>query len=125
MKALHGTAIYTGGGQYSVIGELDNGYWFAGDNWGCNIFSRDVREYDEENGDLAFYWNPWCVLHDVTYMFDTKDIYEMYEDFCKRLDAKEDGITDGYEEYSNYIPGEVCEMIDFSYFEKRDEEDKA
>ena len=121
MKALYGTAIYTGGGQYSVIGELDNGYWFCGCSDWCDIFNHDVREQHETEDDLGCFWNDWCEKYDVTDQFNAKEIFDMFEDFCKRLDAKEEGITNGYEEYSNYIPGEVCELIDFSYFERRDD----
>ena len=116
MKATHGTAIYTGGGIYVVIGELDNGLWFCGNNDWCGIFDEDTRTYDQENDDLACFWSDWCDQHEVKDV-NKKEVYAMFEDFCKRLDNKEDGITEGYEEFSNYAPGEVADYIDFSYFD--------
>ena len=114
MRATHGTAIYTGGGIYNVIGETDNGYWFFGGPDWCTIVDSDIRERDEENDCLACYYNNWLEKHEVN--VNAQEIYEMFEDFCRRLDAKESGITDGYEKYSNYAPGEVTDYIDFSEF---------
>ena len=115
MRATHGTAIYTGGGIYNVIGETDNGYWFFGGPDWCSIVDSDIREEDKENNnDLVCYYNDWLEKHEVK--VNVQEIYEMFEDFCRRLDAKEPGITDGYEEYSNYIPGEVTDYINFSEF---------
>ena len=116
MKALHGTAIYTGGGFYTVIGELDNDYWFCGNNDWCAIFDEDTRTWDNDNNGLACFWNDWCEMHEVK-DFDLKEVYAMLEDFCKRLDANEPDITKGYEKFSNYLPGEVTDHIDFSYFD--------
>lgn len=116
MKATHGTAIYTGGGLYIVIGELDNGLWFYGNSDWCAVYDEDTRAYDYENDGLACCWTDWCEKHEVKDV-DLKEVYAMFEDFCKRLDNKEEGITEGYEEFSNYAPGEVTDYIDFSYFD--------
>ena len=121
MKALHGTAIYTGGGLYVVIGELDNGLWFYGNYDWCAVFDEDIRTYDEVNHGLACFWNDWCEKHIVNDV-DVKEVYAMFKDFCERLDAKEPDITKGYEKFSNYLPGEVTEYIDFSYFEDLQED---
>lgn len=115
MRATHGTAIYTGGGIYNVIGETDNGYWFFGGPDWCTIVDSDIREEDKENDDdLVCYYNDWLEKHEVK--VNVQEIYEMFEDFCRRLDAKEPGITDGYEKFSNYAAGEVTDYIDFSEF---------
>ncbi len=114
-KATHGTAIYTGGGLYVVIGQLDNGLWFYGGTDFCDIFDEDTRTYDNENDGLACFWNDWCEKHRVE--LDARQTYAMYYDFCRRLDNNEPGLTDGYEEYSNYAAGEVVDYIDFSYFD--------
>lgn len=116
MKAIHGTAIYTGGGIYVVIGELDSGLWFCGNNDWCSIFDEDTRTYDNDNDDLACFLNEWCEAHEVKDV-DKKEVYAMFKDFCERLDKKEPDITKGYEEFSNYAPGEVTDYIDFSYFD--------
>ena len=116
MKALHGTAIYTGGGFYTVIGELDNGYWFCGNNDWCAIFDEDTRTWDYENVELACFDNEWCEAHEVKDI-DPKEVYAMFKDFCNRLDNEEPGINEGFEQFNNYIPGEVSYYIDFSYFE--------
>lgn len=114
MRATHGTAIYTGGGIYNVIGETDNGHWFFGGPDYCTILDSDVREKDETEDDLACYYNDWLEKHEVK--VEPKEVYEMFEDFCRRLDAKQPGITNGYDLYSNYIAGEVTNYIDFSEF---------
>ena len=116
MKALHGTAIYTSGGIYVVIGELDNGLWFCGDNFGCTIYDQDTRTYDKVNDGLAWFWNEWCDNH-VVKDVDEKEVHAMFKDFCVRLDKKEPNITKGYEEFSNYLPGEITKYIDFSHFD--------
>lgn len=117
MKIVNGTAIYTGGGCYSIIGRIDNGLWFNGWNDWCAIYDMDTRTKNED-GDLAcFYNDEWCEEHDKTSEFDYKEVVEMFKDFCIRLDNEEDGITNGYEEFNNYIAGEVTDMIDFDYFE--------
>lgn len=113
MRAIHGTAIYTGGGFYNVIGETDDGHWFFGGYDYCCIANSDVREKNEY-GDLACFYNDWAEKHEVE--VDKKEMYEMIEDFCRRLDAKEPGLTDGYKEFSNYTAGEVTDYMDFSEF---------
>lgn len=113
MRATHGTAIYTGGGIYNVIGETDNGLWFMGGSDWCSLFDSDVTEEDEYT-DMVCYNNDWCEKHEVK--VDLQELYEMFEDFCRRLDNKEPGITDGYENHSNYAAGEICDYIDFSEF---------
>lgn len=110
MKAIHGTAIYTGGGIYVAIGELDNGYYFYGSDYFCSIFDEDTRTYNFAEDGLACFWNDWCAKHEVK-SFDVKEINDMFEDFCKRLDKKESGLTNGYEKYSNYLPGEVWNRL--------------
>ena len=110
MKAIHGTAIYTGGGCYSVIGELDNGLWFNGCMDFCEIIDADVRTKDE-NGDLACFYNEWLEKH-VVNDYSPGEKWQMLKDFCIRLDNKESGLTEGYDELSNYIAGEVTEMLD-------------
>ena len=114
-RATHGTAIYTGGGIYNVIGQLDNGLWFYGGNDYIEVFDEDTRTYDEVNDGLACYWNDWCDKHRLE--VDKRQLYAMFYDFCQRLDNRESGLTDGYEEFSNYAAGEVTDYIDFSYFD--------
>lgn len=113
MKITNGTAIYTGGGNYTIIGKINNGLWFNGCNEWCAIFDEDTRTKNED-GELMCIYNEWCEKHDKTSEFNHKEIVEMFKDFCKRLDNNEEGITKGYEEFSNYIPGEVTDYIDFS-----------
>ena len=114
MKILKGTAIYTGGGFYTVIGKLDNGLFFCGCTDWAAVFDTDTRTEDE-NGGLCCFDADWCELHEVN--ADIKEIYQAFEDFCKRLDENEKDITAGFEKFSNYQTGEVCGMIDFSYFD--------
>ena len=127
MKVVHGTAIYTGGGQYTLIGELDNGLWFCGFNDYCAVTNFDTRTsvrdfynddgYNVDNNDLAIYHMDLTLEEGYVVDVDLKEKYEMFYNFCKRLDAGEPGLTDGYEKYSNYQP-ELCEYIDFSYFDE-------
>jgi len=109
MKAIHGTAICTGDG-YSVIGNTDAGWFFHGtsDGW-LEILADDPRSLDE-NGDMLCFDAEWTEKHRIANM-NTPAACNMIVDFCKRLDAEEAGITDGYEDFSNYIPGEVTRYI--------------
>lgn len=116
MKIINGTAIYTGGGCYSIIGKIDNGLWFNGCNDWCAIYDMDTRTKNED-GDFACFYYEWCEEHERTLEFSYKEVIAMFKDFCMRLDNNEEGITNGYEEFSNYIAGEVTDMIDFDYFE--------
>ena len=114
MNITHGTAMYTGGGFYSVIGEVDDGNYFVGTMDWCVVVDADPREKDEFD-EWNFFHVEWLEDHDVH--ADANEIYPMFKDFCERLDAEEQGITQGWDELSNYIPGEVTEMIDFSEFD--------
>ena len=116
MKAIHGTAIYTGGGFYVVIGELDNGLYFHGNNDFLEILNDDPRQLDDA-GELVCYDADWSEKHCADNTVDIKEAYAMFEDFCRRLDAGEAGLTQGYEKFSNYLAGEVTEAIDFSGFD--------
>lgn len=122
MKITHGTAMYTGGGFYSVIGEIDDGNYFVGNTDWCCVVDADPREKDEF-GEWNFFHIEWLEDHDVH--VDANEIYPMFKDFCERLDAEELDITKGWDELSNYLPGEVTEMIDFSEFDGwKDEQNK-
>lgn len=109
MKALHGTAIYTGGGIYVLIGELDNGQFFFGDNWCCDIFDADTREIGEDDF-LNCCYPEWQEQHIVE--SDTAEVLAMYKDFYTRLANGEPDITDGYEDYNNYIASEILQVMD-------------
>lgn len=113
MRAIHGTAIYTGGGCYSVIGELDDGRWFNGCMDWCEILDTDVRTVDE-NGDLMCFYNEWLDKHRITGI-EPGTVWKMLEDFCDRLDSGEEGLTDGYGKFSNYCAGEVKMMLDIPH----------
>lgn len=117
MKIVKGTAIYTGGGCYSIIGQLDNGLWFNGCNEWRSVLTRDTRTFNED-GELACFYNDWCEKYDVTCKFNYKELVEAFKNFCNRLDNDEPYITKGYESFSNYISGEVTKFIDFSEMEK-------
>lgn len=115
LKATHGTAIYTGGGFYICIGELNDGTYFYGGMFSCEIFDKDTRTENEDK-DLECFYEEWCKKHRIASEANGKnhgEIIEMFKDFCKRLDAEEEGLTDGYEEYNNYCPGEVYDMMLF------------
>lgn len=113
MKATHGTAIYTGGGIYNIIGELDNGLYFFGCWDYLAIYDADVRTYDESYDDLVCYNPNWCDEHMLLFAFTEEEIEKALHDFCVRLDNEEPGLTDGYEQFSNYCAGEVTKMMDF------------
>lgn len=116
LKAVHGTAIYTGGGIYVCIGQLNNGKYFCGSIDYCSVFDADTREINEDEDDLACFWPDWCEKHEIAseeLNASHGEIIDMFKDFCKRLDANEEGLTDGYEEFSNYSSGEVYDMIGF------------
>lgn len=115
MKITHGTAMYTGGGFYTVIGEVDDGNYFVGNMDWCVVVDTDPRDSDEF-GEWNFFHIEWLEDHDIH--ADVNEIYPMFKDFCERLDAEEKDITKGWDEFSNYIPGEVMEMIDFSEFDE-------
>lgn len=118
LKIKHGTAIYTGGGMYSVIGECDNGLYFNGNNDWFELIYADPREKDYF-GDLCVFDNEWMEEH-VVKDFDKLEIYKAFKDFCARLDKNEPEITKGFEEFSNYAAGEVSDYIDFTYFDELD-----
>ena len=106
--------MYTGGGIYVVLGETDNKLYFVGDMDGVELYNSDVREEDE-HGDMVCFYPEWQDKHRVE---TSEDLAEVYKTFCRRLDAKEEGITKGWEEFSNYAPGEV---YDHMYFEDETE----
>lgn len=126
MKILNGTAIYTGGGYYIVLGKIDNGLYFCGTNEWCAICDMDTKT-ENEDGDFACFDIEWFEKHDKSSEFSYKEIVEMFKDFCLRLAQEEDGITNGYENLDNYISSEVIKMIDFDYMFKvaKDEELKS
>lgn len=109
MRFTKGTAMYTGGGIYVVLGETDNGLYFLGNCDCVDIYNADVREEDE-NGDMACFYPEWEELHRVE---TSEDLVEPFKNFCRRLDAKEEGITEGWEAFSNYAAGEVYDYMDF------------
>lgn len=111
MKFTKGTAIYTGGGYYTIIGETDQeGVYFFGCTDFCELTTLDPREEDED-GLKIFYdekVEPYLIES------DPDETWKLLEDFCNRLDNDEPHITDGYESFSNYLKGEVSDYIDFS-----------
>jgi hypothetical protein len=111
MKAMHGTAIYTGGGLYITIGQLDNGYYFFGYYESCDIFKEDTRAIDEDNNELACLYPEWYEENRIEW--DQNEVDEMHKDFCRRLDSGEKDLTAGYERFSNYVAGEVYDYMDF------------
>ena len=115
MKITHGTAMYTGGGFYSVIGEVDDGNYFVGNTDWCVVIDTDPRCKDEF-GEWNFFHIEWLEDHNV-HDVDANEMFFMFKDFCERLDANEQDITKGWDKLSNYIPGEATEMINFSEFE--------
>ena len=111
MKFTKGTAIYTGGGWYTIIGETNKkGVYFFGCTDFCELTSLDPRTEDEDG--LLIFYNEKIEPYRIEY--DPDKTWRLMEDFCKRLDKEEPNITDGYEEFSNFCPGEVTEYIDFS-----------
>lgn len=110
MKVVRGTAIYTGGGIYVTIGQMDNGMYFVGSEYGIEFFDEDTRSCDE-NDDMCCFWQEWYDEHCIKDGYDPDDAQVAFIDFCKRLDAKEEHLTDGYDEFSNYLPGEIYEHL--------------
>ena len=127
LRIEHGTATYTGGGFYTILGELNNGLYFVGFNDCCYILDIDPRtkaaeapheDYEIfEPDDLAIYYGDFLEVHNVE--IDTHEKYKIFEDFIKRLDSGEKGIDRGFEDYTNH-DFKVYDTIDFSYFEERD-----
>ena len=113
MKFTKGTAIYTGGGFYTIIGETDqDGIYFFGCTDFCELTSLDPRTEDEDG--LLIYYNEKIEPHIIE--SDHDKTRELLKDFCERLYNDEPHITDGYEDFSNYIitlssrsyrPGEI------------------
>lgn len=110
-RATHGTAICTGNG-YSVIGEDENGFFFHAttDGW-LEILDHDgdPRKLDG-NGDMLCFNAEWTEKHRMA-IRNMPVAIDFILDFTKRLDAEEEGITEGYDDFSNYIPGEVTRYI--------------
>lgn len=119
MRATHGTAIYTGGGFYICIGELDNGNYFVGGMDCIEIVNADPRiEIEDFDGWKSYGFDDidWILEHEVEATENGKEsngIIDMFKDFCKRIDNREPNLTDGYEDFSNYCSGEVYEMMLF------------
>ena len=115
MRATHGTAIYTGGGFYICIGELDDGKYFFGGMDSIEILNANPK-IEDEDGEWLGNNIDWILEHTIESTAngkETNEIIEMFKDFCKRLDAKEDGLTDGYQDFSNFCAGEVYDMMLF------------
>jgi len=111
MTFTHGTAIYTGGGCYIVIGETDeSGLYFFGCTDFCELMRFDPRTEDE-NGLICQYYEE---IEPYIVETDRDETWKLFEDFCNRLDNKEPNITTGYKDFSNYLAGEVSDYIDFS-----------
>lgn len=122
MKIIHGGAYSTGGGCISVLGELDNGYWFCSDVIGWSVFNFDVRKTCKEMGitwgnddDLAVYWIDASEDGEYYVDVDQKELDNTFHDFCIRYDCKEPGITKGYEEFNGGVWGNLCDHIDWSH----------
>lgn len=107
MRAVRGTAIYTGGGIYVTIGQMDNGMYFIGSEYGIEFFDTDTRSCDE-NGDMCGFDMDWHNKHVISDGYDPEEAQAAFKDFCERLDAKEEHLTDGYEEFSNFCHGEIA-----------------
>lgn len=104
LRATHGTACYSGGGFYIVLGETENGLFFVGGNEGyVDIFDTDPRTKTSE---LLSDYPEWCDLHRVS-TYDDCEVQKMFSDFCRRLDKCEMNISVGYEAYENYMPGDM------------------
>ena len=120
MKITHGAAFGTGGGWIAVIGEIDNGLWFFGDNYyGC-VLNFDTRTTSKEmkvgnkDDDLAIFWLNETDNKGLFVDIDQREIDNMYHDFCVRYDCKEPDITKGYENWDGCF-GRLCDYIDWSY----------
>lgn len=109
MRAKHGTAIYTGGGIYSLLGELDNGLYFCGDNFYISIIDADCRTWNEKEDCLAVFYNDFIEAHEVK--ADLTEVAIMVKDFCTRLKNHEAEIDKGYEKFSNYDSAEVYRIM--------------
>lgn len=130
MNVLHGTAIYTEDGTYNIIGEFDNGLWFFGCPKYIAIYTDDIRnereifdicrnniKYCEKN--LIMLYEPNEEDEDNIEEYLSEDELEDYHPevirrFCIQLDNEEPGLTNGYEEFSNYTAGEVTAAMGFS-----------
>lgn len=109
MRAKHGTAIYTGGGIYSLLGELDNGLYFCGDNFYIGIYNEDVRTWNKKEDCLAYFYNDWCEAHEVE--ADQNEVAAMIKDFCTRLQDNEPELTQGFTDFSNFDGAEVFRLM--------------
>lgn len=106
LRATHGTACYSGGGFYIVLGETENGLYFVGGNdcdGYCELYDTDPRTKTSE---LLNDYSEWCDIHRVD-SYSEDEVQKMFRDFCRRLDKCEMNISRGYEAYENYMPGDM------------------
>lgn len=121
LKIIKGTAIYTGGGIYIIIGKLNDGNIIISNNQGWDILNPNKTNNDDE------YIARW---DDVSWILDNMyvEIYEKYEvnndyqdrdvlraikKFCKDLDngKGDEYLVDEFKETGNYSSGELKRMI--------------
>lgn len=121
LKIIKGTAIYTGGGIYIIIGKLNDGNIIISSNQGWDILNPNKTNNDDE---FIARWD------DVSWILDNMyvEIYEKYEvnndyqdrdvlraikKFCKDLDKGKGDLylIDEFRGTGNYSSGELKRMI--------------
>lgn len=119
LKIVKGTAIYTGGGIYNILGKLNDGkYIFANDQFITVIerLKNDESNFlmDKDNDYDYHYCNPnWLDERDKTNEYQISDLLRAIKKFCKDLDKGKGDLylVDEFENTENYSPGELKRMV--------------
>ena len=120
LKIIKGTAIYTGGGIYIIVGKLNDGNYVNTDGCFWDVYSDNAKDkvdtsiYEEICDDMCNYEHPqWCDEHRISEHYRKKDILRAIKKFCKDLDngKGDEYLVDEFKETGNYSSGELKRMI--------------
>ena len=116
IKIIKGTAIYTGGGIYIIVGKLNDGNYVNTDGCFWDVYNDNAMDkvdtsiYEEICDDMCNYEHPqWCNEHRISEHYRKKDILRAIKKFCKDLDngKGDEYLIDEFKKTDNYMSGEL------------------
>ena len=114
LKIIKGTAIYTGGGIYIVVGKLNDGNYIIANEQSIGIVADNPMEEDDDLSCEYHYNNiNWIIERDLLINYKIADLLKAIKKFCKDLDngKGDEYLIDEFKETDNYMPGELMTYV--------------
>ena len=114
LKIIKGTAIYTGGGIYIVVGKLNDGNYIITDEQSIGIVADNPMEEDDDLSCDYHYSNiNWIIERDLLINYKIENLLKAIKKFCKDLDngKGDEYLIDEFKETDNYMPGELMTYV--------------